>query len=324
MIPSLTRREIEGHLAMLLFSALVAGSFSLGARAAGFIDPAALTAVRFLIAALIIGAAALARGALSRQAFVAPWRYAIMGGLLGGYFVLMFVGLRTAAPVPAAAIFTLTPVASAVFARYMLGQRVAPSVAGALALGGAGALWVVFRGDLAALARFEIGRGEAVYILACLGHAFYTPLVRRLNRGESALASTFGTLVGGTVLVGALGAPAILATDWVELPGIVWVTLLYVAVFASAGSFLLLQIATLRLPSAKVMAYTYLTPGWVIGWEVALKGALPDLWALIGFAGVVAALVILLGAGRAVASSGGAALGGAAPAAPVARPPRDI
>ena len=40
----------RGHLAMLLFSALVAGSFSLGALMANMISPVAFTAVRFLFA----------------------------------------------------------------------------------------------------------------------------------------------------------------------------------------------------------------------------------------------------------------------------------
>ena len=38
-------------------------------------------------------------------------------------------------------------------------------------------------------------------------------------------------------------------------------------------TFVLLQFATLRLPSAKVMAYTYLVPSWVILWELALGRA---------------------------------------------------
>ena len=37
----------QGHLAMFLFSVLVAGSFSLGALAANDIAPGALNAVRF-------------------------------------------------------------------------------------------------------------------------------------------------------------------------------------------------------------------------------------------------------------------------------------
>ena len=40
----------RGHLAMLAFSALVAGSFSLGAMAARFVSPSALTVARFALA----------------------------------------------------------------------------------------------------------------------------------------------------------------------------------------------------------------------------------------------------------------------------------
>ena len=43
-------RAQRGHLAMLAFSALVAGSFSLGAMAAKFVSPAALTVARFALA----------------------------------------------------------------------------------------------------------------------------------------------------------------------------------------------------------------------------------------------------------------------------------
>ena len=47
----------SGHLAMLAFSALVAGSFSLGALAAPLISPAALTVARFGLAGALVGAA---------------------------------------------------------------------------------------------------------------------------------------------------------------------------------------------------------------------------------------------------------------------------
>ena len=55
----------KGHLAMLAFSALVAGSFSLGSMAANEIAPAALNAVRFLVAACIVGAPVAASGSPS-------------------------------------------------------------------------------------------------------------------------------------------------------------------------------------------------------------------------------------------------------------------
>jgi drug/metabolite transporter (DMT)-like permease len=84
------------------------------------------------------------------------------------------------------------------------------------------------------------------------------------------------------------------ATDWPALPPIVWITLAYLAVFASAATFLLLQFATQRIPAAKVMAYTYLTPSWVILWEIALGKGAPSGMVLVGILLTVIALALLL------------------------------
>jgi drug/metabolite transporter (DMT)-like permease len=284
----------RGHLAMLAFSALVAGSFSLGVLAAPHIDPGALSVVRFILAGVLVGAAAVATTGIPRSAWTSPWRYLVLGGLLGAYFVLMFEGLKSAAPVSAAAVFTLTPVMAAGFGWVFLRQRLTGRMAVALAIGGIGALWVIFRADLAALRRLEIGRGEAIYFIGCVAHAAYAPLVRKLNRGEPAVVFTFGMMVAGTLLLAAYAWPAVLATDWAALPGIVWVTLVYVAVAASALTFVLLQYASLRLPAAKVMAYTYLVPSWVALWEVMLHGVVQPGLVLVGVAMTVLALGLLL------------------------------
>jgi drug/metabolite transporter (DMT)-like permease len=293
MLASLSQ-PMRGHLAMLAFSALVAGSFSLGVLAAPHIDPGALSVVRFVLAGVLVGAAALATTGIQRQAFAAPWRYLILGGLLATYFVLMFEGLKTAPPVSAAAVFTLTPITAAGFGWLTLRQRLTGRMAVALAIGGFGALWVIFRADLAALSALEIGRGEVIYFVGCIAHAAYAPLVRKMNRGEPAVVFTFGMMVAGTLLLGVYAWPAVLATDWVALPGVVWVTLVYVAVAASALTFVLLQYASLRLPAAKVMAYTYLVPSWVILWEIALHGAMQPGLVLVGVALTVLALGLLL------------------------------
>lgn len=291
---SLLSQAARGHLAMLLFSALVAGSFSLGAMAANLIAPAALNAVRFLIAALILAALVMAGPGFRRVHFAAPWRYLLLGGIFAVYFVLMFEGLKTASPVSTSAVFTLTPLMTAGFGFLLLRQVMTPRMALALAIGAAGAVWVIFRADLSALLAFELGRGEAIYFVGCVAHAAFTPLLRRFNRGEPALVSTALIMAGGFVLLLIYGWGELRATGWGSLPPVVWVTLIYVAVFASAGTFFLLQYAALRLPSAKVMAYTYLTPSWVILWELALGNGVPSALVLPGIGLTVVALVILL------------------------------
>ncbi|MEJ6397376.1 DMT family transporter [Yoonia sp. 208BN28-4] len=283
-----------GHLAMLLFSLLVAGSFALGALAANEITPLALNVVRFWLATVIVGGVAFATVGFKPADGAAPWRYPLLAVFFVTYFVLMFEGLKTAPPVSAAAVFTLTPILAAGFGWLLLRQRLTARMAVALLIGGVGAIWVIFRADIAAIMRFEIGQGEAIYFWGVMAHAVYTPLVRKLNRGESPLVFSFGVLLAGSLILTVVGWNDLRATNWSTLPAIVWITIAYTGLFASSATFVLLQFAALRLPSSKVMAYTYLTPSWVIVWDVALGGQLPSVWVAAGLLLTVVALLMLL------------------------------
>ncbi len=284
----------RGHLAMLTFSAMVAGSFSLGGMVANEVAPSALNAVRFLIAGGVIGVAALATGGIPANAWRAPWRYLVLGGLFAIYFVLMFEGLKTAHPVSTAAVFTLTPLMSAGFGWVLLRQITTKWMFLALGIGGLGALWVIFRADWAAFLRFEVGQGEIYYFWGCVAHAAYTPMVRKLNRGERPFVFTFGTLLAGLLVLSLWGWNDLRTTDWAGLSPLIWGVIVYLALFASAATFVLLQFAALELPSSKVMAYTYLVPSWVICWEIVLGNGAPTGLVLVGVALTVIALVMLL------------------------------
>ena len=286
--------RLRGHAAMLAFSGLIAGSFALGSMAAPHIAPTALNAVRFILASVLLGSAAWATVGIPRTTWQAPWRYLLLGGSMGLYFVMMFEALKTAAPVSAAAVFTLTPIMSGLFGYILLRQVMTPRMGVALAIGAAGALWVIFDADLQALLRFEMGRGEVIFFFGCIAHAFYTPLVRKLNRGERPIVFSFGAMVAAAGLIALAGWSDMRSTDWPGLPAIVWITIIYTAVAATAITFVLLQYASLRLPSAKVMAYTYLTPSWVICWQAALGHGLPPPLILVGVGLTIVALVLLL------------------------------
>ncbi len=290
------KARASSHAAMLAVSALVAGSFSLGAMAAPHIAPLALTTLRFALAAVVLWAFLRCRGErVPAAAFHALWRYILLGGLFSLYFVLMFEGLKTARPVSAAAVYATTPLVTAGFGWLLLGQRPSARMAVAVWIAALGALWVIFRADIAALLSFQLGQGEAIYFLGCVAHSLYIPLIRILNRGEGALIFTLGTVIGAMVGLTLAGLPALVATDWAALPPIVWITILYTAVFATAASFALTQFASLRIPAANVMAYTYLVPVWVILWEIALGAGGPPVMILPGIALILLALIAMLG-----------------------------
>ena len=285
----------RGHAAMLLFSFLVAGSFSLGSLVANMVEPAAINAFRFLIAIVVISTFVIFSPNINKtdvkRLLHAPWRFIIMGGLFAIYFILMFEGLKTSSPISSSIVFTLIPIMSAGFGYFILGQFITKRMVLALLIAFAGALWVIFKADFGALLAFNIGQGEQIFFIGCVAHAIYIPITRKFNWGEKPIISTLGMLIWGCFFLTLVGFNDIINTDWSNLPPIFWFSLFYINIFASATTFFLIQFATLALPSAKVMAYTYLTPCWVILWEVSFGKAWPPS---IVFVGVIATLIALM------------------------------
>jgi len=101
------------------------------------------------------------------------------------------------------------------------------------------------------------------------------PLLRLFNRKEAPLAFVFWAAVAtfGFILVPA--APRLATVDFLSLPPIVWVAVLYLSVIATAVTFFLLQYASMRLPASKVLAYGYLTPSFII----VIEGLIGHGWA---------------------------------------------
>ncbi len=283
---------------MALFALLIAGSFSLGARAAPFIESGALNAIRFAFAVILMGVVMLASTSSgSRRAALRPkalWRFGVLGALMGFYFITMFLALKVTDPVSTGAVFTLMPLMTAGFAYLFLRQVAGPTLLASLVVAAAGAVWVIFRGDIDALLSFDVGRGETIFFFGCMAHGAYAPLVKRFNRGEAVTVFTFWTLIGALVCICIYAMPEIFSTDWRRLPIIVWTTIAYLAVFTTAATFFLLQFAAMRIPSSKAIAYGYLTPVYIIMLEGLAGAGWASFSVMAGAFVTVAGLVILV------------------------------
>lgn len=283
---------LRAHAVMVLFAAVISMSFTLGDMAAPHIPPAVLTASRFVAAAVLLGAFAIPN--MTRESLQKSWRYLIVGGLLAGYFILMFEALRLTDPVSTSAVFTLTPIMSAMFGFLLLRQVTTGVMALALTVAGAGAIWVIFRADIEAILGLRFGRGEQLFFVGCALHALYTPISRLFNQGVTVVVFSFLSICGGLLVTVCYGFNEIINTNWSELPTVAWLAVFYLGVFATAGTVFLLQYATLRLSSGKVMAYGYLVPVFVITWE-GLLGHGWIAWKVTpGVAAIVLALIVLV------------------------------
>lgn len=266
--------KLKAHLAVLLFSLLVSGSFSLGGIATQMVDPLALQALRYAVTVIFI-AALCAKMGVSLSWPKEPWRFAVLGLLMAVYMTTMFVALQFTKPVATGAVFTLMPLLSAVFAWFLMRQHTKPAVLVSLLIAATGAVWVIFRGDLGALLAFDVGRGEMIYFVGVLCHAAYVPLLRLFNRKEAPLAFVFWAAVATFAFILVPAAPRLVEVDLFSLPPMVWIAVIYLSVFATAVTFFLLQYASVRLPASKVLAYGYLTPTFII----VIEGLIGHGWA---------------------------------------------
>ncbi|WP_299346457.1 DMT family transporter [uncultured Maritalea sp.] len=220
------REKLRGHFAMILFAMLISASFSFGALAAPHIDAGALSASRFLLASIVMGLIAYFTGnKLVEKGKIlpkAPLRFILLGALMGVYFVTMFEALKITSPVSTGAVFTLMPLISAGFGILFLAQRVSSRMTISLLIAAAGAVWVIFRGDLNALLSFNIGTGEMIFFIGVICHGAYAPLVRKLNRGEPVVIFSFWTLLACAVCLCIYAAWGIARTDWLNLPAVVY------------------------------------------------------------------------------------------------------
>lgn len=286
------RRQLPVHLAMVLCATLVSTSFTVGKLIADTLDPAALTLVRFIVAALILLPVISVKHGL-RISLASLIRYSLISGCLVIFFWCMFYSLRYTTALNTSVLFTFVPALSGIYAALLIKERLGRKRLLALVLGLVGALWVIFRGDLDLLLSLSWNRGDVIFLLGCLAMGFYTPLVRILHRGEAMEVMTFWTLVTGTLWLAPLGGTVLYRLSWHEIPVDTWFWVGYLAIFSTVISFYLTQLAIPVIGPTRTMAYSYLYPALVLVLDVLLGRGWPELPVLPGIFIILAAMLVL-------------------------------
>lgn len=284
----------SGHMAMLLFSLLVSGSFVLGSIIANLISPDLVTFLRFLIAFIAIAILILYQSKFCFLKYLSIGRSLILGALISIYFITMFEGLKTASSTSMAVVFTLTPLLAGLFDLIFSNRVMSKKVWITVVVAAIGALWIIFDGNIQNFINFKVGYGEKLFFIGCICHALYAALIPKFNNGEPAIIQTFGTLISGIIILGLFSNKEIIYYSWIDFPVIVLLTILYLAIFATAASFFLIQYSAVRLSSIKVMAYTYAVPIWVVLLQIIFLQQLPNTITFVGAFVILVSLLILL------------------------------
>ncbi len=278
---------------MLVAAGLVSTSFTVGKAIAPGLDPAVLTLVRFLIAALLMLPWVRRRFGPGLPGGRALLRYSLISGVLVGFFWLMFLSLRYTTALNTGVIYTLVPGISSLYSALLLRERLGRYRLIALLLATVGAIWVIFRGDMSRLLAMDLNRGDLIFFTGCLLIALYMPLVKLLHRGESMVVMTFWVLVTGTFWLLLLSGNRLASVPWTEVSATVWAGIVYLAVFTTIITFFLSQLATLYLGPTRVMAYSYLYPPYILLLDWLFGHGLPSLHTLTGVVLILLAMVVV-------------------------------
>lgn len=283
----------KAHLLMILATILIATSFPVVAAIADGLDSLVMTFLRFLLATVLFAPLVAWRYGLEVPRLRDLGRYAVISAFLVAFFWGMFVALRYTSALNTATIFSLAPALTAAVSAFLLGERLTGPARIALPVGVIGSVWVIFRGDPAALLALDLGWGDAIFLAATVAFGFYGPMVKRLHRGEPMAQMTFWTLLTGTGWLLLLSGPRLLEVAWGGVPISVFAGIAYLAVFTTVITFFISQWNTTVIGPTKVMSYTYLNPALVLMIGLTLGQDLPPFATYPGLMLTVAATIIL-------------------------------
>ena len=263
MTGSVAKGAEGAHAGMVLWAVIVGLSFPAVGLLSEGLPPLFLTAIRFAIAAIAIGALVW-RAPDRRPSFPGLALYAVMGLCLAGFFGAMFWAAHQVSALSMATLYVSVPMLAYTLGRMLGVERPDVALLATLVVGAVGALALAWVGAADTESGLELGFAEGLFFVGCVASALYPVLSKwGLNRGwlsASAAVRTFWSLVAGGVLIGLLGLAMEPAQALSRMTVFDFLLVAYLGVFSSGVTFWLIQRGTGVLTPGTVTAYTYLVP----------------------------------------------------------------
>lgn len=258
------KSNLTVHALMLLMVLLVAGSFPVGAMITNALPPDVLMFIRFLTAATLFAPFVFIKNGITLPSRKALLGYTVLSLPLVIFFWCMFESLRYTSVLNTGALYTTVPAITALFA-YVINKETTNRIRSlGLMLGTAGALWIVFRGDINALLNLSLNYGDIIFLVGCFFMGLYNPMIKRIYAGEPMELMTFWVILFGCGWLLLLSATKLPSIQWSSVGLNVYLGVLYLSLFTTLFSFFIIQFGTVKLGPTKVSAYSFLTPLFVI------------------------------------------------------------
>jgi drug/metabolite transporter (DMT)-like permease len=281
------------YLLLVIMAAMFGGTWVAGRWAVEELPVFVVAELRFGMAAVLLGAWAVA--ARRRLSPIRRADLPLIAGLgltgVAGYNWLFLTGL-TLAPATDGSILVpgTIPILTMILAVVLLAERIGRRAVLGMAVAIGGLLVVIGFGRHTGSTRLS---GDLLFLGSAGFWASYNILVRVAGRRFDAISATLYAMVAGALFLLPL---ALLQGSLAELEAIsprAWASIGYLMVFGSILAFVFLQIGVARIGAARASAFTLLVPLFGVALSIAFLGERPTLLAMAGGVVVLAGLWLI-------------------------------
>lgn len=252
-----------GHFYILLATILIGGSFIAVEKLAGLIDPFSLILLRFLVSAIILAPFVLIKKSYRKKIVPTLGRGFILSSFYAGFFVLQLIALESTTALNTGALYTLTPLLTALFSIIIFKDKISLKQYAIFFLAAVSTCGVIFKGSLDLLLAFSLNNGDLVFFVSMFLMAFYSIFLKLFQKGEQAIVMVFSILIGGSFWMLIILLIFDIPLNWHLVKGEYAVHIGYLIIMTTLFTLYLYQKATAVLNPKIIMSYTYINPAVV-------------------------------------------------------------
>jgi drug/metabolite transporter (DMT)-like permease len=287
------RRAIHLTEAGLVVMAVIWGlNFAVLKYGTNVLEPIAYNATRMAVGTVVL--LAIATAIAQRPSWDDIKRLMLLGVLGHGVYQGLFInGLARTRAGTAALMVAASPAVIAIVGRAYGVERLERRAVWGIALSFVGIAIVVLgssRGDMATGTAPLIG--DALILCSVVAWAFYTTHLGPYTRRIEGVHIAGWTLLGGTLPIIVVAAPALLRTDWTAVTPLTWGAVAYSGIGAIGLAYLFWYRGVRLIGSTRTSMFAQMQPMIALLAAWPLLGERPTAWQLGGSAAVLGGLFL--------------------------------